>query len=358
MSADSRDEGAEPRWVTDGGFESGADPLAIYAETYRAIAEGGERRPRRLWRITIPLVLAIALGASAVVVVRTVRPQISALIGAMAARAPVLSHRPRAPRSAYAPEVIGTTPARPKAALRVGDEQTFAVAATGPDLHYGWTLDSVPAGTGPRWTFIAHPTDVGRRRVEVVVTGRAGAERRTWTVLVRPPRPPNVVADPPPGTLEVTNDSPLRLRVTAQPATHDEHVRLTSWSVDGAPAGQGDSFALKTDRAGARTVRALVLTDLGATTTREWRGIVRPRAAAVIAEEPLPADDSGRTPETGRPEEPTRYAARTEPPPATPPPPPVVARQLEPTPPPANQPEPALAPAKQPEATPAPAKQP
>src|SRR5204862_3019902 len=70
-------------------------------------------------------------------------------------------------RSAYAPEVLGTDPARPKAVLHVGDEREFAVVAVGPDLHFGWTIDGAPAGTGPRWTYTPRPSDVGRRRLEV-----------------------------------------------------------------------------------------------------------------------------------------------------------------------------------------------
>src|SRR5262249_39845616 len=146
-----------------------------------------------------------------------------------------------------------------------------------PELQYcSWMLDGVPAGTGRAWTFAARPGDLGRHRVEVVVSGRTGVGRRSWAVLVRPGRPPHVVTDPPPGTLEVASESALRFKVIAEPAAHNEHVTLTTWSIDGAPAGQGDSLTLATDQMGTRTVRARILTDLGASATREWHVAVRP----------------------------------------------------------------------------------
>jgi hypothetical protein len=228
--------------------------------------------------------------------------------------APVVARPLPTPKPAYAPDVIGTTPARPKASLRVGDEQIFAVAASGPDLHYGWTLDGVPAGTGARWTFAPRPGDLGRRRVEVVVTARGGAERRAWTVLVRAPRAPHIVTEPPAGPVEVKNDAPLKLKVTAEPGAQGEHVRVTSWSVDGAPAGQGETFTVRADRPGSRTVRALVVTDLGATAIREWHvdvpGPANPVTVAEKPPQPAPVAPAPAEPE------PTRLAARPEPAPA------------------------------------------
>ncbi|HLY38205.1 MAG TPA: hypothetical protein VKU61_09220 [Candidatus Binatia bacterium] len=349
MPDSARRDAVEPRFVTEE-RERGADPLAVYAETYRAMeTDAGRRRSYPPRSVVIPIVLGFGVIVAAVEIGGIVRTPVGALLSAFR-RAPAVVRPLKAPRPAYAPDVIGTTPARPKAAVRVGDEQVFAVAASGPDLHYGWTLDGVPAGTSARWTFAPRPGDLGRRRVEVVVTTRGGAERRAWSVLVRPPLPPDVVTEPPAGQIEVKNETPIKLKVKAEPAARGERVRVTSWSVDGSPAGQGETFTLRADRPGPRTVRALVVTDLGATAIREWRVDVPGSANPVIVAEkpPEPAAAAPQPEERPRPEEPTRLAARPEPAPAAKPEPvpsssepvetpPVVVAQ-RPTPPPAVPP--------------------
>ena len=55
---------------------------------------------------------------------------------------------------------------------------------------------------------------------------------------------------PPAGQIEVKNEAPIKLRVNAEPAARGEHVRVTSWSVDGTPAGQGETFTVRADRPG------------------------------------------------------------------------------------------------------------
>src|SRR6185369_4216055 len=124
------------------------------------------------------------------------------------------------------------------------------VAADGPELRYGWTIDGRAAGTGPRWSWSPQPDDVGRRRVEVVVSGRDTAERRAWDVRVRPARAPRVLeVEPAAETLQLANQAPLRLRVAARAATPNEELR-TSWQVNGAPAGDGDAFTFRPERSG------------------------------------------------------------------------------------------------------------
>jgi hypothetical protein len=188
----------QPRWLTE--LERhGADPLAIYDHTYGAIASSeGLRRRRRRFGTVLLLLLAVALAALAV------HPE--TMLWLRHVHLPPLhiaEPRPQpvpTPRAAYAPEVIGTTPARPKADIRIGDEQEFAIAAVGPDVRYSWTVDGNPAGTGPRWNYAPMADEVGLRRVEVVVTGREGSERRAWAVRVRPPHAPPLrrPATPPP----------------------------------------------------------------------------------------------------------------------------------------------------------------
>src|SRR5262249_16652406 len=155
-----------------------------------------------------------------------------------------------------------------------------------PDLRYGWTIDGAPAGTGPRWTYVPQPSDVGLRHVEVTVSGRGGAEHRDWTVRVKPARPPELVdVEPAPETITLTPGTPVRLRVESKSATPGEHLR-TSWQVDGAAAGGGSGFTLRPDRAGVTVVRANVQSDLGTTSTREWRVTVTPPPEAAPPEPP------------------------------------------------------------------------
>jgi hypothetical protein len=162
------------------------------------------------------------------------------------------------PRSAFAPDVIGTTPARPKATVRVGEERQFAVAATGPDLRYGWTVDGTPAGTGPSWTYVPHVGDVGRRRIEVAVAARDGTERRVWAVRVKAARPPDLVlAEPASPSLSVETRSPL------EPASAPSRARTSTCARRGrstAPSLARESFTLRSEREGrassARRCRA------------------------------------------------------------------------------------------------------
>ena len=77
-------------------------------------------------------------------------------------------------------------------------------------------------------------------RVEVVVTTRGGAERRAWAVLVRPPRPPDVVTEPTAGPVEVKNDAPLVSLATVVAKAVEEdlavYLRLPELAISSAVA--------------------------------------------------------------------------------------------------------------------------
>jgi hypothetical protein len=323
----------DPGWARDAGAAD--DPLAVYAETYSAISVApAERRThrRRARRRVIPL---LVVAAAAAVGAGWWKGMLS-----LPDLAPITEPAPPlpVPRSAYAPDVIGTTPARPKATIRVGEERQFAVAATGPDLRYGWTIDGAPAGTGPSWTYVPGPGDVGRRRVEVAVAARDGTERRTWAVRVRSARPPDLVlTEPASPNIDVETPKAVQLRVRADPRP-SEHLR-TMWQVDGSAAGEGETFTLRADRPGTRVVRAIVQSDLGTATRLEWR---------VNALAPEPPVDVASTREPAPPVVPPTPAPEREPAP-----PPVAA-----VPAPEPEPPPAIAAPAAPPARPLPAEPP
>jgi len=326
----------DPRWARDAAAAD--DPLAVYAETYSAISgTPPERRPRRRRvrrRVVLPLMVVVALAAlgagwwTGMLSLPDVAP--------IAEPAPALP----VPRSAYAPDVIGTTPARPKATVRVGEEQQFAVAATGPDLRYGWTIDGTPAGTGPAWTYVPGSGEVGRRRVEVAVAARDGTERRAWVVRVRSARPPDLVlTEPASPTIDVETPRSVQLRVRAEPRP-SEHLR-TVWQVDGTAAGEGETFTLRADRPGTRVVRATVQSDLGTATRLEWRvNALAPEPPVDVASTREPAPPVVPAPSEREAEPPPPAAREAEPEPAPPsaavppapeaPPPPAIAEPASP----------------------------
>src|SRR5207245_4512970 len=107
---------------------------------------------------------------------------------------------------------------------------------------------------------------------------------------VEPALPPGGVgASPAPPALEVAPDETVELVVRARPSAGGETVR-TSWTVDGVPAGEGDTLRLAPSRVGRVRARALALGSLGSATAREWEIDVRPTvvAAASPATAPVP----------------------------------------------------------------------
>jgi hypothetical protein len=330
-------DGGDPCWIS-GRDDRTENPLAVYERTYAAIARaplagrGSRRHGTLLRRLGVSAFLLVTIALSGLAVVSAVRPL--ALLWPSPHDAAVVRRMIPVPRPAYSPEVIGTMPTRPKTAVRVGEEREFAVAVEpGPQVHYGWTIDGRPAGTGPRWSYAPQPSEVGHRRVEVAVSAREGLERRAWNVLVRPARPPELIeAQPAAPTVNVVAGTPVRLRVDPRPATSAERLSVT-WQLDGAAAGEGNAVTLHPTRAGASVVRAVVRSDLGASTTREWRLAVAPpeEPRTEIARAPFAEPPQPEPPRATAPEEPRTEIARA-PLPAHEPAPPVpvsVARERE-----------------------------
>jgi hypothetical protein len=263
-SADWRGDADEPRWVN---VQASAetDPGTLLARTYAAIdAENRRRRGGGGARRALAIgATAAALGLAALVLASGLG------LGLVPRARPETASRAAAPVP-RGPEIIGTVPPRPKATLRAGDTAEFAIAARGTDLRYGWTVDGRPAGTGPRWLYVPGPADVGRRRIEVVVSAPEGARRRAWTVRVRSARAPRIrVAEP--GTSEVRVEAGTLLELRVVPEAGAGEPLETTWTVAGRPAGTGERLALRPEGPGEQVVRALVTSALGPTTGVEWR---------------------------------------------------------------------------------------
>jgi hypothetical protein len=305
--------------VADLGDEA-SESAVSFGGTYAAIAAVERRRARadrwRGWLRSAALwaVPLLALGLAAVALVHVLAPEWRARRGSPSA-AP--SHASGPPPGA--PHVIDASPVRAKTSIRVGEARDFAVVAAGSALRYAWTLDGRPAGTGPRWVYAADAGAVGRRRVEVTVTGAGGSVRRTWAVRVRPARPPRILgAEPDGASVTSAPGAALDLRLVAAPATPGEALR-TTWTVDGRAAGDGERLTLRPERSGVLVVRAEVTGALGATARRDWRVIVAPPAAApavapppaaaAVRPAPPPAPTARHPPVAGPPAGPLRARA-------------------------------------------------
>src|SRR5436309_613436 len=144
-----------------------------------------------------------------------------------------------------------------------------------------WRLDGqTTPGTALTWDFVPTAAQVGMHRVALRIEGRAGATERWWAVRVEPPRPPGVVvASPAAPTLEVAPDETVELVLRARPSAGGETVR-TSWTVNGVPAGEGETLRVAASRVGRVRARALAIGSLGSATAREWEIDVRPAVMA------------------------------------------------------------------------------
>jgi hypothetical protein len=206
------------------------------------------------------------------------------------------------------PAIATARPSLRKVTLRAGDEQAFRVAARGADLVYTWTIDGRPAGDGPEWTYVARAGDVGRRRVDVAVGGTSGVARRTWFVRVKPPRPPRLLlVEPVQPRLEVAAGSSLTLLVSAEPTARNESVR-TTWLVDGAAAGEGETFTFAPAR--SVVVRALVQSDLGPVVRLEWSVEPTTPPPAAVPRPVARREDRSRASRHSTPAEPRRSRRR------------------------------------------------
>src|SRR5436309_2772147 len=190
---------------------------------------------------------------------------------------------PQLPPVVGRPALATVSPPRRAVRLRVGETREFAVDAAGDELHYRWTVDEEPAGSGAAWTYAPGPEQIGRRRVAVAVMGPGGAIRQSWTVRVRPPEPPRIAGA-----------FPAKARVESV-AGDEKRLRLT-WTVDGRPAGKQESLTLRPNEPGTIVVRAVVASNLGAAASREWRINVVPAAIPAPAAAPAAAPPAGASP--------------------------------------------------------------
>src|SRR5436190_11673826 len=241
------------------------------------------------------------------------------------------------PVQADAPPLASASPRARKVRLRVGERQRFAAPAVGGEARCSWRLDgqTIP-GMALTWDFVPTAAHMGAHRVTLRLDGPAGAAERWWAVRVEPPRPPRVeVASPASTTLEVAQDEGVDLVLRTRPAASGETVQ-TSWTVDGVPAGEGETLRLAPTHLGRFRARALALGSLGSATAREWEIDVRPTVLAAASPTttltpppppmlPPPPPTLPPPPPTLPPPPPTLPPPPPTPPPATPPPPPSVA---------------------------------
>src|SRR5437773_10980733 len=226
-----------------------------------------------------------------------------------------------APVRADAPPLASASPRARKVRLRVGERQRFAAPAVGGEARCSWRLDgqTIP-GMALTWDFVPTPAHMGAHRVTLRLDGPAGTAERWWAVRVEPPRPPRVeVASPAATTLEVAQDEAVDLVLRARPAASGETVQ-TSWTVDGVPAGRGETLRLAPSHLGRVRARALALGSLGSATAREREIDVRPTVLAAASPTTVPA-----------PPRPTTSAPPPPPPTTLPPPPPTTLPPPPPT---------------------------
>ncbi len=168
----------------------------------------------------------------------------------------------------------GATPDDRKVSVRVGDHVDFAVDP-GADGHARWRLDGTTMSTGTTWTFAPAAADVGRHVVTVTAGEGEAAAARRWDVRVTPPRLPRVaVASPADATVSVEVGRDVVLRFDARPATPGETVHI-AWTVDGVPAGEGDTLRWHGDEPANVRARALAVGSFGAAVGRDWSILVR-----------------------------------------------------------------------------------
>src|SRR5438034_769618 len=258
-----------------------------------------------------------------------------------------------APAQADAPWLASASPRARKVRLRVGERQRFAAPAVGGEARCSWRLDgqTIP-GMALTWDFVPTAAHMGTHRVTLRLDGPAGAAERWWAVRVEPPRPPRVeVASPASTTLEVAQDEGVDLVLRTRPAASGETVQ-TSWTVDGVPAGEGETLRLAPSHLGRVRARALALGSLGSATAREWEIDVR---STVLAAASPTTVQTPPTPTTLPPPPPPPTTLPPPPPTTLPPPPPTTLPPPPPTtlppPPPTTLPPPPPPPAPLPPPT-------
>ena len=323
----NRDLG-DPQWITKAEAMK-PEPAVLFVQTYEAIASSEEERwdGRHLGRLVGWLLGGVAL----VLVAMAVREAL--ITPASPPGEPIAT--PRSP----APAVVAAAPVAPKATLGVGESLDFAVTADIGDARFGWMVDGVPAATGPRWTNAPAGNAVGRHRVEVSVIDRRGRTTHDWAVRVRPARPPVIVTARPAGEGVSARSGQAVPPVAARPGAAGERLE-TRWTVDGAAAGEGESWTFRPSHPGTATVQAIVRGELGGSAVHTWQVAVEeppppPPPPPQLVEQTPAAPVAEATPPTAvaRATPPTAVARATPPsrnaPPVTRVPPPSGAPPLE-----------------------------
>src|SRR5262249_44361032 len=142
-----------------------------------------------------------------------------------------------APTGGTGAPTLHATPDERKLKLRVGETQRF-VADAPADTRPRWTLDGEPVDGTAEWTFAPTAAQVGSHVVSLTPT----AGNKTWLVRVIPPHLPHVAAAIPAGdTVSAEVDRPVSLRFDVRPSAPGETVTI-AWTVDGMPAGGGDTL--------------------------------------------------------------------------------------------------------------------
>ena len=167
---------------------------------------------------------------------------------------------------------LHATPDGRKLKLRVGETQRFAADAPA-DSRPRWTLDGDPVDATAEWTFAPTAAQVGSHVVSLTST----AGKQTWLVRVIPPHLPRVAAAIPAGdTVSAEVDRPVSLRFDVRPSAPGETVTI-AWTVDGMPAGEGDTLRWSWNEPVNARARAVATSSLGSAVGREWRILVRAR---------------------------------------------------------------------------------
>lgn len=185
-------------------------------------------------------------------------------------------------RPAWSEDALAVSPGARKVRLRVGERQRFRAKAPNGSSGFSWRLDGRAVADGTTtWEFTPTAPQVGTHELLVTDHG-SGLTRHGWAVRVEPPLPPRVLGTAPAAqTLEVDEREGVRLSMQARPSARGETVR-TTWTVDGAAAGEGDSVRLVLPRAGRVRARAVAVGSLGSAVVREWEIVVRPVEVAAL----------------------------------------------------------------------------
>jgi hypothetical protein len=191
------------------------------------------------------------------------------------------------------PAVTLNPPVR-KLHLRVGRTQRFSVA--GERILCFWRIDGrTISGALPEWSFTPTTSHIGRHTLTVDIHEPTAITHRAWALRVEPAHPPRVVATTPEASaLQVDDGEAVELSLRTEPAGEGESVH-TAWTVDGAPAGEGDTLRIVPPHPGTVRARALATGSLGSAVAREWEIDVRPTQMAAAPPTTVPPPEPATT---------------------------------------------------------------